>query len=163
VAERMKKGELFSEQSYLTDSSFKKAIAYHTLKGRKVYSGGGIMPDIFVPADTTGNTQLVQDMNDQQLFGAYVIDRMQPVLKSFKSDEAFLKSYTVSNDEMDDFILYASRTIKQMDSAELKESKDNIKLLLKAYAARYKWGDTAYFEVLNSDDTTLKKAIAAIN
>src|SRR6201991_3835379 len=56
LADRMQKGELFSEQNYLIDSSFKKATAYHTSGGRKVFSGGGIMPDVFVPADTNGNT-----------------------------------------------------------------------------------------------------------
>ena len=163
LAERMKKGELFSEQSYLADSAFKNAKAYHTAKGRKVFSGGGILPDIFVPADTAGNTQLVQELNEQQIFGAFVIDRMQPLLNTFTSDDTFLKNYNVSDSQFDAFILYASKTIKEMDSAELKASKENIKEILKAYAARYKWGDSAYFEVLNSDDNTLKKAITAIN
>ena len=163
LAERMQKGELFSEESYLRDSSFKKATAYHTSGGRKVFSGGGIMPDVFVPADTSDNTMLIQELNSQQLFSAFVIDKLQPVLKSFTTDDAFLKSYNVNNDQFDDFIVYASKTLKEMDSNEIKISKDNIKLLIKAYAARYKWGDTAYFEVLNSDDNTLKKAIEAIN
>jgi carboxyl-terminal processing protease len=44
----------------------------------------------------------------------------------------------------------------------LKASRETIKTLLKATAARFKWGDNAYFEVLNSDDVTLKKAVAAV-
>lgn len=163
VAERMQKGELFSEENYMRDSAFQKAKIYHTAAGRKVYSGGGIMPDIFVPADTTGNTQLVQEMDDQQLFNAYVIDKLQPVLNSYKSYEEFEKGYNVGNDQFDDFIVYASKTLKEMNSAEVKDSKDTIKTLIKAFAARYKWGDNAYFQVMNSDDATLKKAISAIN
>ena len=162
VVARMQKGQLFSEQSYLTDSSFKKASVYHTANGRKVYSGGGILPDIFVPADTTGNTELVQELGDRQLFNAYVIDKMQADLGKYNND-SFVKDYQVSNDRFDDFIQYAAGTLKQMDSREIKDSKDNIKLLLKAFAARYKWGDNAYYEVLNSDDNTLQKAIEAIN
>lgn len=163
LAERVQKGELFSEQSYLNDSTFKKATAYHTSSGRKVFSGGGIMPDLFVPADTAGNTMLIQELNNQQLFNAFVIDKMQGVLNSYPTDDRFLKNYSMSNSQFDDFILYASKTLKEMDSSEVKISKDNIKLILKAFAARYKWGDTAYFQVLNSNDETLKKAIAAIN
>jgi carboxyl-terminal processing protease len=159
----MTKGELFSEESYLTDSAFKKASVYHTSKGRKVYSGGGILPDLFVPADTTGNTQLVEDMGDQQLFGAYVIDKMYPTLNGFSSIDTFVKNYKVTDDQFNDFIVYASSTLKEMPSNEVKASKEYIKLLLKAYAARYRWGDNAYFQVLNSTDTTLKKAIAAID
>ncbi|HEX3386536.1 MAG TPA: hypothetical protein VHS53_15155, partial [Mucilaginibacter sp.] len=162
VATRMQKGELFSEESYLTDSSFKKATVYHTAKGRKVYSGGGILPDIFVPADTTGNTELVQDLGDRQLFNAYVIDKMQGNLAKYDNN-GFLKNYQVSNAQFDDFIQYAAQTLREMDSKEIKESKYNIKLLLKAFAARYKWGDNAYYEVLNSDDNTLEKAVEAIN
>jgi carboxyl-terminal processing protease len=163
VVERMQKGQLFSEESYLTDSSFKKAAVYHTAKGRKVFSGGGILPDVFVPADTTGNTQLVQEMGDRQLFSAYVIDKMQADLGKYISDDSFVKEYEVNDGKLDDFIRYASNSLKEMNSKEIKESKSNIKLLLKAFAARYKWGDNAYYEVLNSDDTTLQKAIEAIN
>ena len=163
LAERVQKGELFSEQSYLSDSSFKRAVTFHTSGGRKVFSGGGIMPDIFVPADTTGNTMLIQELNNQQLFNAFVIDKMQGVLNRFSTDGSFLKDYNVSNTQYDDFIVYASKTLKEMDSAEVKISKENIKLILKAFAARYKWGDSAYFQVLNSDDNTLKKALSAVN
>lgn len=163
VNERVQKGELFSEQNYLKDSSFKRAEVYHTSSGRKVFSGGGIMPDIFVPADTTGNTLLIQELGNQQLFNAFVIDKMQGILNSYKTDDSFLNEYAVSDKQYDDFILYASKTLKEMDSAEVKISKDNIKMLLKAFAARFKWGDTAYYQVLNSNDPALKKAIGAID
>jgi carboxyl-terminal processing protease len=163
LTERMQKGELFSEQNYLRDSAFKKATAYHTSGGRKVFSGGGIMPDLFVPADTTAGTKLLEELNNQQLFNAFVIDKMQKVLSNFNTDESFLKNFNVSDSQFDDFILYASKTLKEMDSKEIGVSKDSIKQLLKAFAARYKWGDTAYFQVLNSNDNTLKKAITAIN
>ena len=163
VNERMQKGELFSEQNYLNDTSFKKTSVYHTSSGRKVFSGGGIMPDIFVPADTTGNTMLIQELGNQQLFNAFVIDKMQGILNNYTTNDSFLKNYYVSNDQYDDFILYASNTLKEMDSNEVKISRGNIKLLLKAFAARFKWGDTAYYQVLNSEDPTLKKAISAID
>jgi carboxyl-terminal processing protease len=163
VNERVQKGELFSEQSYLSDSSFKNATVYHTSSGRKVFSGGGILPDIFVPADTTGDTMLIQELGNDQLYNAFVIDKMQVMLGHYPTDDLFLKDYSVSNNEFDDFILYSSQTLKEMDSNEVKVSKPNIKLLLKAFAARFKWGDTAYYQVLNSDDETLKKAIASIN
>ena len=163
IAQRMRKGELFSAQSNFDDSIFKRPSPYHTLSGRKVFSGGGIMPDIFVPADTALNVPLIQELGNQQLFTAYIIDRMQPTLKKFTSAEAFEKQYEVSDGEFDRFILYASGTLKEMDSHELLISRQNIKNLLKAIAARFKWGDNAYYEALNTDDVTLKKALAAIN
>ena len=162
IAERMRKGEFFSAQSNLDDSIFKKPSPYRTLSGRKVFSGGGIMPDVFVPADTTENTQIIQDLNSQQLFTAYIIDKMQPALNRYASADAFVKDYKVSDNEFDNFILYSSKTIKEMDSHELLISRQNIKTLLKAFAARFKWGDNAYFEALNWDDVTLQKAVAAV-
>ena len=149
LAERMRKGELFSAQDNLDDSVFKKQTSkYHTAAGRKVFSGGGIMPDIFVPADTTVNTMLIQELSNRQIFGAYVIDKMQVLLKQYSTADSFLKNYNLTDDEVNDFIVYASATLKEMDSAEILRSKPSIKLLVKAFAARFKWGDNAYFEVL---------------
>lgn len=163
ISERMRKGELFSAQSNLNDSIFKRPTQYHTSNGRKVFSGGGIMPDIFVPADTARNTPLIEELGEQQIFTAYVIDKLQPALNNFASADDFIKEYTVNDSDVDKFVLYASNTIKEMDSQELLVSKPGIKTFLKAFAARFKWGDNAYFEVLNSDDATVKKAVASIN
>jgi carboxyl-terminal processing protease len=163
IAERMRKGEFFSAESNLNDSVFKRSSPYHTSKGRKVFSGGGIMPDIFVPADTVQNSSLILELNSEQLFTAYTIDRLQPVLNKYNSADAFIKQYSITDNEFDKFILYASKTIKEMDSHELLVSRETIKTVLKAFAARFKWGDNAYFEAVNGDDNTLKKAIAAIN
>lgn len=162
LAERMRKGELFSEQSNLTDSIFKSPTNYHTSTGRKVFSGGGIMPDIFVPADTTQNTLLIRELNHHQLFTAYVIDHMQPLLNKYPNADAFINQYAVSNDEFDSFIRYASQKLKEMDPHELSVSKGNIKTYLKALAARFKWGDEAYFKTVNVNDAALKRAVEAV-
>jgi len=163
IAERMRKGEFFSAQSNLNDSIFKAPSRFRTATGRKVYGGGGIMPDIFVPADSSQNTTIMQELGDQQLFTAYTIDRLLPVLNKFASAEDFDKQFTVSDGEFDQFISYASKTIREMDSRELLLSKPAIKTTLKAIAARFKWGDNAYFEAINQDDITLKKAIDSLN
>jgi len=160
--ERMKKGELFSAQSNLNDSIFKKPSPYHTISGRTVYSGGGIMPDIFVPADTTEETNLVQELDDVQLFTAFVIDRLQPALNKYADKDAFINHYSVNDDLYGDFIMYASQTIKEMDPTDVMISKSSIKTLLKAYAARFKWGDEAFFQTVNNDDAGFKKAVAAV-
>jgi carboxyl-terminal processing protease len=161
LAQRMRKGELFSEESSLKDSAFNKPTNYHTSTGRKVFSGGGIMPDIFVPADTTQNTYLIRVLSNKQLFSAYVIDHMQPVLNKYTADD-FFKQYTVTDADLGNFILYASQTVKDIDQRELVTSKQNIKMLLKAFAARFKWGDEAYFKIINADDAVVKKAVEAI-
>jgi len=162
IAERVRKGELFSAQTALNDSIFKRNSPYRTLSGRKVFSGGGIMPDVFVPADTTGNTYLMEQLTNKQLFTAYVIDQMQPLLAKYPNSEAFTKEFTVSDDELDKFIRYSSKIVMEIDSRELLISKSTIKTMLKASAARFKWGENAYYEAVNEGDATLAKAVEAI-
>jgi carboxyl-terminal processing protease len=163
LSNRMKKGELFTAQSNMNDSLFKQQSPFHTLSGKTVYSHGGIMPDIFVPADTAEDTQLIQELDDNQLFTAYVLDRMQPTLSKYASEADFVNHFSVSGPMFDDFIIYASGTIKEMDSSDIIISKQTIRLLLKAYAARFKWGDEAYFESVNNEDTGFKKAVKSLS
>ena len=121
------------------------------------------MPDIFVPADTADDTNLIQEMNDNLLFTAYVIDRLQSTLADYKSANDFIDNFHVNDDVFDDYILYSSGTLKEMDSNEIMISKQPIKTLIKAYAARFKWGDESYYQTVNNEDAGFKKAIAAIN
>jgi len=162
IAERMAKGELYSAANTMKDSSFRKRSYYHTAKGKKVYGGGGIMPDIFIPADTSLNTPLIQDLNERQLFTAYIIDKLYPVFKQYSTEDDFVKRYNVSDAGLDDFIVYSSSTLKEMDSREIKASRNSIKKLLKAYMARFQWGDGAYYRVINTDDPALVKAVEVV-
>lgn len=159
---RMNKGELFSEQSNLNDSIFKKQSPYRTTSGKTVYSHGGIMPDIFVPADTTQSTTLIQQLDDNLLFTAFVIDKLQPAINKYPSAADFVKDFSISDATIDSFIVYSSATVKEMDSNEIAISRPTIKTMLKAYAARFKWGDEAYFQTINDEDAGFKMAIAAI-
>lgn len=159
---RMNKGELFSAQNNLNDSIFKKQSPYHTASGKAVYSHGGIMPDVFVPADTAQDTNLIQGLNENLLYTAFVIDRLQPIINKYASADDFIKQYQVSDDTFDDFIQYASATIKEMDPNDISISRQTIKTYLKAFAARFKWGDQAYFQTVNDDDAGFKKAIAVV-
>jgi carboxyl-terminal processing protease len=162
LASRMQKGELFSAKNNMEDSVFKKPSKYHTANGRKVYSGGGIMPDIFVPADTLSNTRLLFDLNNKQLFMAFVLQRMQPTLAKYPTSDSFEKGYTVTDDNLSSFIIYATKTLKQLDSEEIGRSRIAIKRYIKATAAGFKWGDNAYYKAINQGDETLAKAIEAV-
>jgi len=73
-----------------------------------------------------------------------------------------LSQYKVSDSEFKDFIIYSSQTIKEMDSNDIRLSKPYLKVILKSFAARFKWGDDAYYKSLNADDALLKKGIEAI-
>ena len=163
LAERMRKGELFSAESNLNDSVLHNNSKYRTSNGRKVFSGGGIMPDIFVPEDTTKNTWLISQLNKNDIFTAYTIDYLQPVLKSYTLDDDFINGYSISDANLAHFIKYASLTVKDITKEELAASKAHLKTLLKANAAHFKWGDAGYYKALNSTDIALKKAVESLN
>ena len=163
LAERMRKGELFSAESNLNDSVLHTNSKYRTSTGRKVFSGGGIMPDVFVPEDSTKNTWLISQLSKNDLFTAYTIDYLQPVLKLYTVDDDFVNGYNVSDAAMAQFIKYASLTVKDITKEEIAASKAHLKTLLKANAAHFKWGDAGYFKALNSTDIALKKAVESLD
>ncbi|WP_457129997.1 S41 family peptidase [Mucilaginibacter sp. HD30] len=163
LAERMRKGELFSAESNLNDSVMHTNSKYRTSTGRKVFSGGGIMPDVFVPEDTTKNTWLISQLTKNDLFTAYTIDYLQSVLKLYNADDDFVNGYNVSDAAMAQFIKYASLIVKDITKEEIAASKAHLKTLLKANAAHFKWGDAGYYKALNSTDIALKKAVESLN
>ena len=162
LAERMQKGELFSAKNNMDDSIFKSAPKFHTERGRVVYSSGGIMPDIFVPEDTAGNTDLLASMYDKQLFTAFAIEKLLPGLNRYPTFENFDKNFNVTDDMLTSFLIFASSSIKEMNTDDVRQSKTKIALLLKAYTARVKWGDEAFVKVLNKNDTALLCAAKAL-
>ena len=163
LADRMRKGELFSAENNLNDSIFKSKNNYHTATGRKVFAGGGIMPDIFVAEDTSQNTALVRRLSSSRLFTSYVIDRMQVTLKNYATADDFFNGYAVSDAELDKFVKYVSPASLQIDPQEVVNGKAHLKFMLKAYAAHFKWGDDAFYKTLNSDDVALKTAVESLN
>jgi carboxyl-terminal processing protease len=163
LAERLQKGELYMAENNIGDSVFNTSVAYHTSAGKTVYGGGGIMPEIFVPEKMADNSLLVQDLARNQLFSAYVVDHMQGPLANYTTAADFLKFYNVTDDEFNRFMVYASGTLKQMDSHEISVAKDYMKTLLKAHAARFKWGNEWYYRIINQNDAVVLKAVAALN
>ncbi|MVN90417.1 S41 family peptidase [Mucilaginibacter aquatilis] len=165
LTERLQKGELYTAQNNLDDSTFNMAVTYHTTAGKKVYGGGGIMPDIFVPEEAAENSRLVLDLLRNQAFSGYVVERMQNVLKNYSTADDYLNFFSVNDVEFNRFVNYSSALglIKDADMHELTVNKPYIKTLLKAQAARFKWGSEWFYRTLNQNDAGISKAIAALN
>ena len=159
---RQQRGELTSLEKSLADTAY-KTHTYYTQSGKKVYGGGGIMPDIFVPQDTAAYTKLISELAAAQVFTAYTLDKLLPTLARQANAGTYINGFNITDNQLDDFILYASRTLKEMDSGEIRVSRPYLKLYLKAFAARFKWGDNAYFKVMNQNDLAIKKALVAVN
>lgn len=158
---RFKHGELISIDSIHLDST----KVYHTLnKRRPVYGGGGIMPDVFVPLDTTTYTKYYMALRR----GNYInyqslryIDRHRADLKAKYTDiHQFIKDYDVPAELTDTIVAVAGRKgVKPKDDAELQKTLKDLRFTLKSLIIYDLWDRNEYFQFINSRSDIVKKAL----
>ena len=162
IEKRYEHGELYSADSI----HFADSLKYKTLrKQRLVYGGGGIMPDYFVPLDTTLYTPYHRQLAARSyLINANLkyVDAHRKILKQQYPDFAtFLARYEVPQSLLDDIRKTAEKDkIKPKDEAEWKKSLPQLRLQLKALVARDLWDMSQYFQVVNEANPIVQKAIA---
>lgn len=161
LEERYIHGELLNIDSIHLDSS----KAYSTRNGRTVYGGGGIMPDIFVPADTTDRSAYLSELffsGALNRFSFDAADRHRASLKKFGDPEHFNKDYVITPAQLDALAKEAEGQGVKYDPKGLEASAPIIALRLKAGIARNIWGDSGYYRVLLSDDRIYERAKNAL-
>ncbi|MCK3685957.1 S41 family peptidase [Maribellus sp. YY47] len=149
------------EQLVADSIHFNDSLKYTTKGGRIVYGGGGIMPDFFVPVDTTGNSEYYSKLYRRGLiysFAYMYADQHRAELSEFKNADEF-DVYLEKHHAIDDFVKYAQEKGVQKDAAGLKESGIIINTQLKAYIARNIIGDTGFYPIIQKIDKTLLRAI----
>ena len=162
IEKRFEHGELYSADSI----HFADSLKYKTLrKQRLVYGGGGIMPDYFVPLDTTLYTPYHRQLAARSyLINANLkyVDAHRKTLKQQYPDFAtFLARYEVPQSLLDDIRKTAEKDkVKPKDEAEWKKSLPQLRLQLKALVARDLWDMSQYFQVVNEANPIVQKAIA---
>ena len=161
IENRFEHGELYSADSI----HFADSLKYKTLrKQRLVYGGGGIMPDYFVPLDTTLYTPYHRQLAARSyLINANLkyVDAHRKILKQQYPDFAtFLARYEVPQSLLDDIRKTAEKDkVKPKDEAEWKKSLPQLRLQLKALVARDLWDMSQYFQVVNEANPIVQKAI----
>lgn len=157
IYERFHNMELLEADSiHFTDS-----LKYETKGGRTVYGGGGIMPDFFVPADTTGNSDYFTSISRKGLiysFSYAFADENRKALSAFSSADEF-DVYLDKEDILGKFVKYAEDKGIPRDESGLKESGLIISTQLKAYVARNIIGEEGFFPIIKKIDKTLLQAI----
>ena len=162
IENRFEHGELYSADSI----HFADSLKYKTLrKQRLVYGGGGIMPDYFVPLDTTLYTPFYRQLAARSYIinaNLKYVDAHRKVLKQQYPDFAtFLARYEVPQSLLDDIRKTAEKDkVKPKDEAEWKKSLPQLRLQLKALVARDLWDMSQYFQVVNEANPIVQKAIA---
>ena len=152
-------GEVFSADS----AKLNREDVHYTVAGRPVYGGGGIMPDVFVPVDTTRATAFFIACNrktTQMRFASSVFDRHVAALREIDSFEA-MDRFLARLDLKGEFLAFArNRDGISCSEAEWKETEPYLMPQLRALVARYsKLGDNAFYKYYLPVDETVKVAL----
>lgn len=161
VINRLRSGELTNADSIQHNDSLR---CYTLREHREVYGGGGIIPDIFVPLDTTIYTNYYRSLSRNNLVlpaGLKYIDLHRNELKEkYTSFDKFKKNFHMPEDVITSIFQEGEKAkITPADEEERNRTRDLIGKILKAITARDIWDMTQYFEIMNDDDATITKAI----
>lgn len=162
IRERLKNGELLSADSIQLPDSLK----FYTPNKRLVYGGGGIMPDIFVPLDTTFDSDYLSRLNRKAMFTAFALNYLdqhrQSLQKTYASVQDYQDKFVVDSKMLNDFYAYADKSDIERVPEDIAISEPYIRLQIKAYIARSIWKTGAYYQIRNSRDQAYLKAIDSI-
>ena len=160
---RYNSGELTSADNI----HFPDSLRYRTAGGRTVYGGGGIMPDYFIPLDTTRYTDAHRNIVAKGVLNQYVIgyfDKNQQELKAaYPTFEAFDKGFVVSDAMMAQLRADAEKDSIKIDDAQFAKSAPLIKTQIKALVARDLFTMSDYYRVINNESDAYRKALELIN
>jgi len=161
---RLEKGEMFNKDSI----SFADSLMKETLvTKRHVYSGGGIMPDIFIPMDTSKYYRYFNELVRKNVLFPYIveyIDKNREIIKSkFPDFTEFKKGFQVTSEMIEELVKAGEKGKIPKDEESLKFSRKNIARQIKALIARdlYETGD--YYQIMAEDDKEIQKAVEVIS
>jgi carboxyl-terminal processing protease len=157
ISNRFRHGEFQQADSI----KFADSLKFHTVGGRIVYGGGGIMPDIFIPMDTTGISPYLTKVANRNLiyrFAFEFTDKHRNEVRSIKDFES-VKKFLSSFDLLKEFIAYAQKNGVQANAKQIDHSKFILETQLKAVIARNIIDNDGFYPYILEVDETLQKAI----
>ncbi len=164
VLNRLKSGELMHADSI----HFADSLKYYTLKEhRVVYGGGGIMPDYYVPLDTTKYTRFHRELSARSyIINAslrYVDQYRKQLKKQYPTFALFKQQFEIPQKVTDDILAEAAKKdIKPKDEEELQRTLPYLRLQLKALVARDIWETSQYFAIMNEANDIVLRALELI-
>lgn len=161
LLERFEHGEMYSKDSI----SLNDTTVYYTKAGKKVYGGGGIMPDIFVGRDTTLNTpwfNKVVNLAYTYQFAYRYTDKNRKKLQQYK-DWQQLEKYLNSQNWVAEFVEFAREKGVEPDEKQIAKSRPLLKRIVTAYIVRDMLGDEHFYPLFERDDEITKKAVETLS
>src|SRR5690554_4266451 len=161
---RYNQGELFDVDSI----HFPDSLKYKTLiNERTVYGGGGIMPDYFVPVDTTSGTMLHANLNARGVINraaiAEVDNRRAELLEKFSNVDSFSAGYQVSDEIENRIQTLAKEEDIEWNQEEYARSRSLISLQLKALIARDLYNSSAFYRIINEENDIFQEGLDIIS
>lgn len=161
ILKRYEHGEFFSQDSMQVDSLKK----YKTSIGRTVYGGGGIVPDFFIPQDTTGYTSYLGLVNQSGLISKYAFEYTDKNRNKFENMQNYkeLISYLDRRNMVEDFVRFAEKNGIKRRNLQINKSYKLLKQFIYAGIIYDVYDIEEYIEFLNQNDKAVDKAIELIN
>ena len=153
-------GEMMSADS----THFPDSLKYNTnVNHRIVYGGGGIMPDVFVAADTSNYSDYYRDLSRKGVFNSFILeftDKNRARIKSsYPKFDDFKNKFTFTTEEINTFTKMGEDAGVKFNEKQFAVSRNEILKILKGLVANDIWQTTEYFRIVNEGDMVIAKAL----
>jgi carboxyl-terminal processing protease len=141
-------------------------LKFTTPKGKTVYGGGGIMPDIYVSSKSAEYSPYFKKINDKNLiylFAFEYADKNRKQLNAYRSASGFISAFSVTPQIFNDFTLFCEKSGVKKADVDIVKSGELIKTYIKAFIGRNIFNDEAFYPVLLTKDKVFIKALEVIN
>lgn len=162
--ERYENGELYSKDSIKVPDSLK---FYTKINKRLVYGGGGIIPDVFVPVDTSENSTYFSALWRKGVFNNFCLEYVDKnrdfFARQYSTFENFRTKFSVDKKLWDEFIAYGEKEGVKFVEKDFNTSKKVMEVRLRATIAQNIWDYKSFYQIINDINPSLKKAVDVIN
>ena len=157
IVKRYKHGEFFHADSI----HFNDSLKYHTLNGRTVYGGGGIMPDYFVPLDTTHSSKYFSELFAANCIREYAFNYAEEnkSLLEKMGYVNYLDKFVVNDRMLAQVVAMGEREKVKANPSDLARNKSVFQIFLKSEIARRVWGNPSAYPIINENNEVLQQVL----
>ncbi len=162
--DRLEKGELTANAS----ATFPDSLKFFTkTSNRVVFGGGGIMPDVYIPFDTTWVSDYYSDVVGKGIVNQFALTSVnrnrEELIKEYPDEFSFKNNFVFTAEYWKEFFAYAEAEGVEKNEEQFEKCKDRLDILIRANFARDLYDNEAFWVVYNSEDDAYKAALKAID
>ena len=155
------------EQFYADSIAFPDSLKYNTLTNKRaVYGGGGIMPDLFVPADTSWYSEYYADLVRKNVITEFALDyadsNREKLLRKYPDFKTFKDKFSFTKEDVTRLTSAAESAGIPFNKDQFEISEDQVLQILTGLVARDLWEMSEYYEIVYSNDRAVIEALKLI-